>query len=114
LILPLEGQSSGRLRIAIHGQIFRPPRTLRVQVESESRVLHEQQVCVTTETVAIEAFPIEISGADSAKKLRIVLLIENCPSPAEIGLSDDIRKLGFGLQRIEISVAPDNPPAGVP
>lgn len=100
LILPLEKQFSGSLRIAIHGQIFHPPRTLRVQVENESRVLHEQEIYLTTEIVAIEAC--EISRADLSKKLRIVFIIDHCSSPAEMGLNDDIRKLGLGLHRIDI------------
>jgi hypothetical protein len=103
LILPLQGQFCGSLKIAIHGQVFHPPRTLRVQIEHGSRFLSEQEIRVTTEVVALEAFPIEVSRADSSTKLRVVFQIENHPSPAELGLSDDIRKLGLGLHRIVLS-----------
>jgi hypothetical protein len=104
LVFPLK-KSSGSLIVAIHGQLFHPPRTLRVRIECEARVLFEHETYLTTEVVAVEPIPIDISMTDSEKRLRIVLMLDQCGSPAELGLSDDIRKLGLGLHRIEISVA---------
>jgi hypothetical protein len=112
LVFPLK-TFSGSLIVAIHGQLFHPPRTLRIRIECETRVLSEQETYVTNEVVALEPIPIDISMTDSEKELRIVLMIDQCGSPAELGLSDDIRKLGFGLHRIGIFVAPGIPSSGV-
>jgi glycosyltransferase involved in cell wall biosynthesis len=100
--LPLVGKFRGSLRFAIHGQIFHPPRSLRVRIEDGATVLFEHEVWVTAGDVALESLPIAVSLTDSSKKLRIVFTIDHCSSPAEMGLSDDIRKLGFGLHRIDI------------
>ena len=73
-----------------------------MRIEDRTEVLFEHEVCVTAEDVALESLPIAASLTDSSKKLRIVFTLDHCSSPAEMGLSDDIRKLGFGLHRIDI------------
>jgi glycosyltransferase involved in cell wall biosynthesis len=102
IILPLVEKFSGSLRFAIRGQIFHPPRTLRVRLEDGTSVLFEHESRVTTEVVALEPAPIEVSLTDLSKKLRIIFTIDHRSSPAEMGLNDDIRKLGVGLHRIDI------------
>lgn len=105
LVLPLEGPLPGALRISVHGQVFRPPRSLRLRIEHDSRVLFEHEARLITEAVALDLGPIEVPPAISSMKLRVFLGIDHCDSPAELGLNDDIRRLGLGLHRIDISAA---------
>jgi glycosyltransferase involved in cell wall biosynthesis len=105
LVFPFDARFHGSLKITISGRVFHPPRTLRFEVEQDSRFLHEHEVTVTTEVFDFDLFPIDMSMSHLATKLRITLLIDDCASPSELGLSDDIRKLGFGLQRVQISSA---------
>ncbi|MFZ1220046.1 MAG: glycosyltransferase [Chthoniobacterales bacterium] len=106
LVLPLEGPLPASLRISAHGQVFRPPRKLRLRIEYDSRVLFEHEAGLLTEAVALDLGPIEVPPAISSIKLRIFLNIDHCDSPAELGLNDDIRRLGLGLHRIDISTLP--------
>jgi hypothetical protein len=76
---------------------------LRVRIEQDSAILFEQEARMTTEEVTLDLGPIKVPPAVSPIKLRVFLAIDNCDSPAELGLNDDIRKLGFGLHRIDIS-----------
>ena len=110
LSFPLVGQFCGSLRIAIHGQMFHPPRTLRLRIEHESRVLFEHEAQVLTEAVVLDLGPIKVPRTISMK-LRAFFAIDHCGSPAELGLNDDIRKIGLGLHRIDISAVPETPPA---
>jgi glycosyltransferase involved in cell wall biosynthesis len=105
LVLPLVGQICGPLQLAVHGQVFRPPRMLQLRIESDSRVVFEHEVRILTEAVVIELGPIEVPPGISSLKLRAFLRIDHCDSPAELGLNDDIRRLGLGLHRIDISTA---------
>jgi hypothetical protein len=112
LVLPVTGPFRGALKLVIHGQIFHPPRTLRVRIEQQSRILYEREACLSTDVVALEPSSIELLTDNPADELRIVFAIDRCISPAELGVSADTRKLGFGLRRIEISAASDDPSAG--
>lgn len=103
LVLPLVGQFCGSLRISVHGQVFRPPRKLQLRMEYDARVVFEHEDRILTEAVALDLGPIEIPPAVSSMKLRAFLNIDHCDSPAELGLNDDIRRLGLGLHRIHIS-----------
>jgi glycosyltransferase involved in cell wall biosynthesis len=111
LILPLEGYFCGSLRIAIHGQVFHPPRVLRVRFEHDSRVLFKHEAHLMTDDVLLDLGPIKIPTAISSLKLRAFFAIDHCDSPAELGLNDDIRRLGLGLRRIDISAVPEKPSA---
>jgi glycosyltransferase involved in cell wall biosynthesis len=112
LIFPLEGQFCGSLRIAIHGRLFHPPRTLRFRIEQDSQILFEHEAHLMTEAVVLDLGPIKIPKSISPMKLRAFFAIDHCGSPAELGLNDDIRKIGLGLHRIDISAVPEKPSAG--
>jgi glycosyltransferase involved in cell wall biosynthesis len=105
LVLPLMGPFGGPLRISVHGQLFQPPRKFRLRIEHDSLVLFEHEGRLVTDAVALDLGPIKIPTAISSIKLRIFLAIDPCDSPAELGLNDDIRRLGLGLHRIDISAA---------
>gem|GEM_PF-1703120 len=106
LVLPLKGPLPGAMRISVHGQVFRPPRRLRLRIEHDSRVLFEHEARIITEAVTLDLGPIEVPPGISSMKLRAFLNIDHCDSPAELGLNDDIRRLGLGLHRIDISTLP--------
>lgn len=114
LFLPLSGEVSGPVRISIHGQLFHPPRRLRILIEHDSLVLFEHDAPIEGEAIALELGPITLQADVSSIRLRTIFAFDHCDSPAELGLSDDIRKLGFGLYRIEISVASNKPSARIP
>ena len=114
LFLPLSGEVCGPLRISIHGQLFHPPRRLRLLIEHDSLILFEHEAPIETEAVALELGPITIPAELSSIKLRTIFAFDHCDSPVELGLSDDIRKLGFGLHRVEISVASNKQSASIP
>ena len=114
LVLPLTGVGGGSLRIVVHGQLFHPPRKLRLRIEHESRALFEHEAHITTESVVLDLGPIKVPPAIASLKLRVFLAIDHCDSPAELGLSDDIRNIGLGLQRIEISALSDKLSKGDP
>jgi glycosyltransferase involved in cell wall biosynthesis len=103
LLLPLTENLSGSLRITVHGQVFRPPRSLRVRIEQDSAILFEQEARIPTEAVAVDLGPIKVPSGTPPIKLRVFIAIDNVASPAELGLNDDIRRLGLGLHRIDIS-----------
>jgi hypothetical protein len=67
-----------------------------------------------TEAVILDLGPIKVPRAISSMKLRVFLSIDYCGSPAELGLNDDIRKIGLGLHRIDISVLSDKPSTSDP
>jgi glycosyltransferase involved in cell wall biosynthesis len=112
LSFPLVGQFDGSLWIAIHGQLFHPPRTLRFRIEHDSRILFEHEAHLMTEAVVLDLGPIKIPRGISPIKLRAFFAIDYCGSPAELGLNDDIRRIGLGLHRIDISAVPEKPSAG--
>jgi glycosyltransferase involved in cell wall biosynthesis len=105
LLLPLVGQLGSVLRISVSGQLFRPPRSLQVRIEHDSRVLFEHAARITTEAVSLDLGPLTVPPAIAPVKLRLFLAIDNVASPAELGLNDDIRTLGLGLHRIDIAAA---------
>jgi hypothetical protein len=113
LFLPLSGEVSRPVRISIHGQLFHPPRRLRILIEHDSLILFEHEATIEGEALALELGPITLPADVSSIRLRTIFAIDHCGSPAELGLNADIRKLGFGLYRIEISVA-SNKSASIP
>jgi glycosyltransferase involved in cell wall biosynthesis len=114
LFLPLSGEVCGPVRISIHGQLFHPPRKLRLLIEHDSLVLFEHESFMEGEAVALELGPITLPGNVSSIRLRTIFAVDHCDSPAELGLSADTRKLGFGLYRIEISFASNKPSTSLP
>jgi len=105
LLLPVTAYLSTALQISVHGQLFRPPRSLHLRIEHDSAVLFQEEASITTEAVALDLAPITVPPSVSPLKLRVFLAIDNVASPAELGLNDDIRRLGLGLHRIDISAA---------
>lgn len=104
LIIPATGYFRGLLKVVVRGQIFCPPRTLRVQIQQDSHALIARELYLTNEAVAFELFPIELQIDKPTDELRVVFTIDRCISPSELSLSGDTRRLGFGLTRIQIAV----------
>jgi hypothetical protein len=74
--------------------------------------LFEHEARLTTEGVLLDLGPIKVPAPASSMKLRAFFAIDHCGSPAQLGLNDDIRRIGWGLRRIEISAVPEKPIAG--
>ncbi len=111
LIFPVTGYFRGRLKITVHGQIFCLPRMLRLRIQQGSQALVERELHLTNEAVTFDIFPIELRTDKPADELRVVFAIDRCVSPAELGLSEYKRKLGFGLRSIEVAAVRE-PPVG--
>jgi hypothetical protein len=107
LTLPVMGYVRGQLRITVQGQILCPPRTLRTRIQQGSAALIERELSLTNEAFTFDLFPIELRKEKPAEELQVVFSVDRCISPFELGLSEDRRKLGFGLRRIEIAVVGD-------
>jgi hypothetical protein len=99
LTLPYRTPPGGPLRIGLAGRVFMPPRDVKILVQAGSRVLCEHAARLDRSEALLELSPIRV---ETPGPLGLTLEISGAGTPAELGIGEDIRRLGFGLERLTI------------
>ena len=102
LALPVRGGVGGTFHIRLAGEVFHPPRTLKVTARLGDQVrTHEAEI--DRSGAGLELDILGLNTPELEKTLHLVVEIGNAPSPKEAGLSGDVRRLGLFLRRISFS-----------
>jgi len=99
LILPYRTLPGGPPRIRLCGRVFNPPRDVTILVQAGSRVLSEYAVRLDRPDALLELTPVRV---EAPGPVRLTIEISDAGSPAELGAGLDVRRLGFGLERLTI------------
>ena len=108
---PIAPGSSGSLTLRLIGRVYWPPRNMTICAKLGTRILAQRQMIADDARLVIELAAMEIEPSDSARKLEVIITIDESRSPMEAGTGPDTRRLGFGLERAVIHMARPQAPA---
>jgi hypothetical protein len=99
LVLPVRTRPAGAVTIRLVGRVFRPPRDVTLHVQAGSRTAtHRTRIREAEAVVDLPSVP--VGSADPADPVRLTIEMSPSSSPAELGAGPDLRRLGFGLERL--------------
>jgi hypothetical protein len=105
LVLPFGKQAGGALGIRLAGRVFMPPRDMTILVERSSRILGKYTARFDRSDAVIDLGSIPIGTSGASNGVRLTIEISPSSSPADFGSGADMRRLGFGLERLTLSAA---------
>jgi glycosyltransferase involved in cell wall biosynthesis len=104
LILPFRTSPGGPVRIRLSGRVYRPPRDVTILVQAGSRIPSEHRARLDRSEARLELSPVRVDASGASCVVRLIIEISPSTSPADVGAGADVRRLGFGLERLTLTV----------